>query len=161
MLGWGCLLAIIGVNWLRYLIETHRYLPIPIAPTPFDWLALVLVLPLAQEVLFRGAILSALQRSWHPAWAVLLTAACSVVLLPLQSWLAFVFLCSIGYALVFRGAGTVLAPTAAHALVALTLLLARMHPQFLLRVPADDWIKFALVSLGGIILGSIPGRRSG
>ncbi|HEY3378163.1 MAG TPA: CPBP family intramembrane glutamic endopeptidase, partial [Armatimonadota bacterium] len=127
-LGWGALLGLGGVAWLRLLIRTGNYLPIPIIPTQQDWLLLVALAPLVEEIALRGVVLGSLLRNWHPVWAFILSAIVSMCCLPMEQWVAFVFVSSLGYAQSFRKSGSVVAPMIAHALVASVLILARLHP---------------------------------
>ena len=125
---WGMLLAVLSVGWLRLLLHTGNYLPIPIAPSPLEWLLLALALPIAEECFFRGVIFSWLRRGWRPLWAVLLSALCYLAAHAADSWLAFVFLNGVGYALAFRQSRSIAAPLLAHILVVAALLTARIYP---------------------------------
>ena len=161
--GWGGLLALTGIAWLRYLLHSGRYLPIAITPSTWDWLVLVLLAPVIQEVFFRGAILGGLRRTWHPFWATVLSAALFTVYLPMQLWLAFAFLTGIGYAMAFWLSGSVLAPMLANAAVTAALLYARQHPDFANHMTLQTLGKVASVFLVCILLGLIPkgGKRVG
>ncbi|HEX2950614.1 MAG TPA: CPBP family intramembrane glutamic endopeptidase, partial [Armatimonadota bacterium] len=121
IVGWGGLLSVAGVSWLRFLIHTGRYLPIPITPTARDWLVLIIIAPVLEEVFFRGAILGIMQRSWHPFWAVVITAVFSMVCFPMQLWVAFIFFCSLGYGIIFCRSRSVIAAIVVHAVVAAVL----------------------------------------
>jgi MFS family permease len=159
--GWGGLLALIGVAWLRYLLHANEYLPIPISASSRDWLLLTLLAPVLQELFFRGAILGGLRRTWHPFWAVVLSAALFTVYLPMQLWLAFAFLTGIGYAVAFLLSGSVLAPMLANVAVSAILLYARMHPEKADVLTMDTMEKLASVFALCILLGLIPRKKSG
>ena len=156
--GWGGLLAVAGVAWLRFLLQTGRYLPVPVHPSPVDGAMLVLVIPFVEEVFFRGAVFAGLQRTWSLFWALVLSTACSVACLPMQIWLVFIFLSGIGYALAFRLSGSIFAPILAHALVAAVFLMARMHPGAVGTLATRPlWIA-AGAAMVVILLGLIPGK---
>jgi len=144
---WGCLLAVFGVAWLFFLLHTGNYLPIAVVPTALDWFLLVMLLPVAEEAFFRGAIFGGLQRSWRPFWAVILSAMLYVVAHAAEPWLAFVFLNGIGYAYAFRQSGSVVSPMLAHILAVGTVLIARVYPEALMHLSP-----FWLAGAGSIAL---------
>jgi membrane protease YdiL (CAAX protease family) len=156
--GWGGLLGVLEIGWLRLLLHTGNYLPIPIAPTLPEWLLLALALPLAEECFFRGVIFSALQRGWRPVWAVLLSALCYLAAHAADPWLAFVFLNGIGYALAFRQSRALAAPLLAHMLVVAVLLTARIYPATTADLPLATLGALALLAL---LLLLWAGRKKG
>jgi len=159
--GWGGVLAIVGIAWLHYLLHISEYQPSPVTPSLLDWLVLVLVAPVIQEIFFRGAVLGGLRRSWHPFWATVLSAALFTVYLPMQQWLAFAFLTGIGYAMAFWLSESVLAPMIANAAVTASLLYARMHPDFAASMTLPTLGKVASVFTLCILLGLIPKKNKG
>lgn len=158
-LGWGGLLAALGLVWFRYLLHAHHYLPVPVAPRPLDWLLVIIALPAAEELFFRGAILGGLQRSWRPFWAIMLSATFSAICLPYTLLQAFVFLTSLGYACAFRSARSLSAPFIAHVLVAAILLLARIHPHGVIALPMTSVYLAGGVAAVMIFTGSVGERR--
>lgn len=145
--GWGGVLCVLELGWLRVLLHTGNYLPIPIAPSLPEWLVLALALPLAEECFFRGVIFSALQRQWRPVWAVLLSALCYLAAHATDPWLAFVFLNGVGYALAFRQSRSLAAPLLAHILVVAALLSARVYPSATAGAPLALFGALALVAV--------------
>jgi membrane protease YdiL (CAAX protease family) len=146
-LGWGAVLTIAGVVWLQQLMRTGNYLPIPVIPGAWDVLVIVGLVPFADEVCFRGAVLGHLRRHWHPAWAIILTALLAVAAHPHEGWLAYVALCHLGWGVAFLQGRTLGASWIAHALVNGGLLLARLLPEHTATLPAT-W-------LGSAILGAV------
>lgn len=59
---------------------------------------------------------------------MLLSALCYLAAHAADSWLAFVFLNGVGYALAFRQSRSIAAPLLAHILVVAALLTARIYP---------------------------------
>lgn len=150
-LGWGLLLGVLSVAWLRYLLHTGNYLPIPVTPTLTEWLLLALAVPVAEELCFRGAIFGALQRGWQPFWAVVLSALIYVTAHAADPWLAFIFLTGAGYALAFRLSGSVFSPMLAHGLVVAALLAARCAPQMVMASPTQPY--YLAVALAVLLIG--------
>lgn len=151
---WGLLLGVVSLGWLRALLATGNYLPIPAPISPAEALLAVVAIPLTEELLYRGVIVAYLQRHWHPAWAVLLSSALFTVLHPYDPWLAYLFLTGIGYALAFRAAGSVLAPMLAHVLVATVLLVAYARPGLVQALPINAFIIIAVCAGVGILVSS-------
>jgi membrane protease YdiL (CAAX protease family) len=118
-------------------------------------------MPVVEEAFLRGAVFGRLQRTWHLFWAVLLSAAFSVVCLPMQAWLAFVFLAGIGYALAFRLSGSLPASIIAHVIVAGSFLLARMHPAGIAGMPDSRFWQAGGMAVLLIIFGSLAPKRRG
>lgn len=158
-LGWGGLLAVAGIAWLRYLLHTGNYLPVPQIPHWSDWLVLVLLLPCVEELLFRGAVFGGLQRAWHLPWALLFSAVIATLCLPMQLWLAYSLLCSIGYALARHLSGSLLAALGAHMLVAVTLVLVRLHPAPIAAYSGLALAKSAGLALLFVSIGSVGARH--
>lgn len=157
--GWGGVLAAASLAWLHFLLRTGRYLPIPVVPAPVDWIMLVLVIPAAEEIFFRGAVFAGLQRSWSLFWAVFLSALVSVLCLPMQRGLAFIFLGAVGYALAFRLSGSLVAPILAHMLVAVVFLLGRIHPGAIGALPPLA-LAIAVATAVALILAGLLARRA-
>ena len=114
-----------------------------------------------EELFFRGAVFGSLQRTWSLFWAIFLSAVFSVVCLPMQRGLAFIFLGGIGYAMAFRLSGSLLAPMLAHMLVAAAFLLGRMHPGAVSVLSTRTLLIAAGVALGVILFGLIPRKQAG
>ena len=153
--GWGGLLALGLAAWLRLLMQTGDYLPIPAVIAPADWLLLVVAAPVAEELFFRGAVLGSLQRSWSPFWAIFLSAIIYTGVHSSEPWIAVTLLASTGYALAFRHSGSVLTSMLAHALAVAALLAARSDPAFILSLPSQIP---PIVGGGCILLLLIAGR---
>jgi membrane protease YdiL (CAAX protease family) len=158
-LGWGILLATAAIAWLRYLLHTGNYLPLPLpaAPQWTDWVLLVVAVPLLEEPLFRGAMFGGLQRTWQPFWAFTLSATAYVACHPDEPWLAFLFTAGLGYAAAMRQGRSLAAPVLAHMLTAAALLLGRIHPAAVgaLPLPAFGWAAAGALLLL-IISASLP-----
>ncbi len=156
-LGWGGLLAVGAVAWMRLLLH-DRYLPIESTVQPSDWLLLVLAVPVAEEIFFRGAIFGGLQRNWKPFWAVCLSATFYTFAHSTEPWLALQWLAAAGYALAFRQSGSVVTPILAHALVTAALLASRSAPA----VVAEFSGQALLIAAGGclaLLLAAALGAR--
>ena len=148
-LGWGGLLAVIAAAWWRILLEQKSYLPIPLQPAPTDLLVLLLLAPVAEEMLFRGAIFAGLRRGWRLGWALLLSALIAAACSPLHLVLAFTVLAGFGYALAFQLSRSLAAAIGAHMLVALALLVLRMHP----RIPLHfSWQQYGFAVITALLL---------
>lgn len=156
--GWGVLLGAGLVAWLRYLLHTGNYLPVPVSATAVDWALLVVAGPIVEELALRGVLLGSLQRAWSPFWALSLTAGADVLIHANQPWLAVQFVAALGYGLAFRQGRSVAAPVLAHALAVTALLLARLHP-WAVRAVSPRWL---LIGAGAgvvlILIGAL-GRR--
>lgn len=162
-LSWAGLLGTIWVSWLRFLLQQNWFAPVTPQLSGFrgvvTCLLILFVLPVTEELFFRGAVFASLQRSWRPVWAVLLSATLSVICLPMQIWLGFVFISSVGYALAFRASGSLLASIGAHMLVALIILIGRYNPAMVGKLPARGLILCAVIFLFLISIGSIHGSQ--
>jgi membrane protease YdiL (CAAX protease family) len=150
-LGWGIVLGLAGVAWLRVLMNTGNYMPVAVPSSLRDVLLLVAVMPVAHELLFRGAILGSLLRGWRPYWAVVLSAVIYMIAHPHEPWLAFLFITGVGYALAFRLGRSIVSSILAHSLVAALLLAARMMPQHVLALP-ESWLLAGVLAAAGMLL---------
>lgn len=148
-LGWGGLLGVGMVAWLRLLLHTGNYLPIPTVVLPADWAVLALAAPVAEEVFFRGVLFGSLQRSWSPFWAVFLSAVADTAVHSTQPWIAVHFAVAVGYALSFRQSGSIFTPIIAHALAVSALLLASLHPRAVQEMPG---ITLGIAAGGALLL---------
>jgi hypothetical protein len=158
--GWGVLLAAGVAAWLRLLLHTGNYLPIPAVVLPLDWIVLALAAPVIEETFFRGIIFGGLQRSWSPFWAVVLSTGIDTAVHFAQPWIALHFAAAAAYALAFRQSGSLLTPLLAHALAVTALLLARLHPALIQHLPAHTLYIAAASALALIIFGSLARARS-
>ncbi len=81
----------------------------------YGWLVILAVLaaPLFEEFIFRGLVFKGLRRSWHPAVAILASAAIFAIVHPAISALP-VFLLGVAAAASFERTGILLAPILAH-----------------------------------------------
>ena len=151
--GWGGLLAVAGAAWMRHLLQTENSWSTLLftLPTSADWIFIPALMPLVEEVLFRGAVFGALLRRWHPGCAVLLSAGISTVLHPIEPWQLFVFLTAIGYTLAMRWSGSLLAPILAHCLVNATMLFFRIDPSRCAALSSTMLLSVTLVSLALIV----------
>jgi len=157
--GWGVLLATGLAAWLKLLLHTGDYLPIPTVVLPADWAVLALAAPVAEEIFFRGILFGGLQRSWSPFWAVFLSAIADTVVHSTQPWIAVHFVAAVAYALSFRLSGSILTPIIAHALAVTALLLARLHPAAVQHLPTQTLYTAAGGALILILAGSLGRRR--
>lgn len=146
-IGIGALLGTGIIAWLRFLMQTGNYLPISETVTRGEWLLLVGIAPVIEEIVFRGVIFGALQRSWSLFWAVFLSAVAYTLFHLAEPWIAIIFFLGAAYAVAFRLTGSVLAPILAHALAAAALLLARRYP-----VTVRDVSDTALLTTAGVCL---------
>jgi len=154
-IGWGMLLACGLMAWLRLLLHSGNYLPIPAVVRPTDWVVLALAAPVAEEVFFRGVLFGGLQRNWSPFWAVILSAAADTVVHSAQPWIAVHFAASAGYALAFRRSGSLLTPILAHSIAVAALLFARLHPVTVQRLPDLTFFLSAAAAMALILIGSL------
>jgi len=158
-IGWGLLLGTGMVAWLRLLLHTGNYLPIAARVQPADWAVLALAAPVAEEILFRGVLFGALQRSWSLFWAIFLSAGIDTAVHSAQPWIAIHFTVAAAYAVAFRQSGSLLTPVIAHALAVSALLLARLHPAAVQHLPAWSLYIVVAVALALICAGSLRRRR--
>ena len=156
--GWGIILAAGLLAWLKYLMLTGDYLPIPTVVRPHDWAILALAAPVAEEIFLRGVLFGSLQRNWSLLWAVVLSATADVVLHYSQPWIAMHFVVAAGYALSFRQANSIFTPIIAHALAVGGLLLARMAPGSVQELPWALLLLAGAAGLAFIAAGSIRRR---
>jgi len=168
-LGWGgllatgvlCWLRLLGtgvLSWLRVWHGAREYLPIPIGITPMDWLVVVLLAPVAEELCLRGALLGALQRRWSPFWAIMLSAAADGLVHASQPWTAIIFLAAVGYGLAFASSGSVITSMLAHAITMAVLLLGKRFPAQAFALPAAVLAAAAAGSLLLILIGAAARR---
>lgn len=150
-IGWGALLGILAAGWMRLLLESGNYLAIPVKISFFDSMLLLLLVPVAEEMLFRGTVFAGFSRNWHISWSILLSALVNLLILPMQQWLAFSFIASIGYALAFHFSRSLWAAIIAHMLVSATFLLLFTHPQLVEKLTLSQLV-FAAIFSAVIIL---------
>lgn len=150
-LGWGVLTGAAAVAWLRFLLHTGNYLPLPppVDPRWTDWAMLVVCVPLLEEPLFRGAVFGGLLPRWQPFWAYALSAVVYVSCHPNEPWLAFLFVAGLAYAAAFHQGRSLVSPMLAHALTATALLLGRLHPARVAQLPL---VAFAYLAGGALML---------
>lgn len=153
-IGWGGLLGVGLVAWLRLLIHLGNYLPIPAAITPTDWLLLVALAPVAEEIFFRGAIYGNLQRNWSPFWAVFLSAIIYTAVHSPEPWIAVTFFTAVGYTLAFRQSGSLITAILAHAIAVSALLASRVYPGVIVALPLSY---LGMVGGGCVVLVLIAG----
>lgn len=150
-LGWGVLMGAAAVAWLRFLLHTGNYLPLPppVAPQWTDWALLVIAVPLIEEPLFRGAVFGGLLPRWTPFWAYTLSATAYTACHPNEPWLAFLFVTGLAYAAAFRQGRSLVSPILAHAMTAAALLLGRLYPAQINTLPLTA---FAYLGAGALML---------
>lgn len=143
-IGMGVLLALLASGWMRMLLTSGNYLAIPTKISLLDILLLLLLAPVAEEALFRGAVFAGFRRNWHIVWAVMLSALVNLLILPMQQWLAYSFIAAVGYALTFHLSRSLWAAIIAHILVSANLLLLYSQPQFAERYTLPQLLLAAL-----------------
>ena len=146
-LSWGTLLSLLATVWMRLLLASGNYLAIPTSIKLIDCLWLLLLVPLAEEILFRGVIFAGFRRNWHISWAILLSAMVNLLLFPMQQWLAYSFIAAIVYALAFHLSRSLWAAIIAHMLVSANIILLFLHPHLASRVSWSQIITGALCAL--------------